>query len=140
MMVARQTGHEWWPSYSASPQRINAALHYGPEQGIDAYSDATLTDRGNCERVASAIDLGGSIFSLRVVAGAASLTEAYSDRSRATRVRAGGAAYGAVAERARVHGSEVELTDLARSPLTRREASTGQCGSWACIRWRNWAP
>ena len=85
--LAENAGMEWWLSYRYMAGLLHIALNMAVARGASYYDSIVLSQPGNFEVVSSRGDGRGNAYAQTVVAGQASVVEAFSERERSTAVR-----------------------------------------------------
>lgn len=124
-LAASQTGHEWWLEHAVVNGRLTTQAQFRPQRGQDHTQEATLVvglhanSRVNRWRMSSE---GGS-HRIRAVAGASSVTQGFTERSRVERRQGKAPVSTAVlTQRANTrHGYTFAAWPQGDTPLTRGE-------------------
>lgn len=124
-LAATQTGHEWWLEHSVTNGVLRTQAQFRPQRGQDRTGDVRLVvgPYANCRVNRWRMSAEGGAHRIRAVAGATSVTQAYTSRSRVER-RQGKAPLSTAVLTQRTntrHGYTFAAWPQGDTPLTRAE-------------------
>lgn len=124
-LAAGQTGHEWWLEHAVSQGVLTTQAQFRPQRGQDRTRDVRLVvgPHANCRVNRWRMSSEGGTHRIRAVAGAASVTQGFTERSRVER-RSGKApvSTAVLTQRANTrHGYTFAAWPQGDTPLTRGE-------------------